>query len=371
MKLLLACGGTGGHFFPAIGLAEVFLHQYEPVIVIGESSVEQELSKDISVRIERIPVFKIPNGSAIEWLSFLKEESRALVHSIQLIRKIRPEIVIGFGGYAAVPTLLAAKLCGVPTLIHEQNVLLGKANRFLARWSNGIALSFPATATSVKKHACVAVTGNPGPLRFRNESNAGFELSYPPLLEEGRFTLLVMGGSQGAHRVNECMVSAVCGWLHQYPEQKKHLQLIHVTGAGDYQRVYQAYKGLDIPFLVTPFHTRMDQFYRLAHLVVARAGATSLAELAFFGLPSFLIPYPHAGAHQLENAEVFEREGAGVVIQEGELSIHKIVEYLQLLAGAPEKLHQMKIAAERLAILDVKERFTGLIEKVKFGFRVM
>ena len=372
MKILLASGGTGGHVCPAMGLAEVFSDHHEVVMVIGQSYIEDTLLKCTDkIKIERITVSRLPEAGNVSWISFLKSIWGAFRASLKIVRQFRPDVVIGFGSYASVPVVLAARWAGLPTLIHEQNVIPGKANRLLSKWVRGIAISFPQTQELWNFHSCVRITGNPSILRFRNAEcgmrNAEFtphsEIRIPHF-EEGRFTLLIMGGSQGAHSINELMIQVMPKWLKRHPDQERYVQMIHLTGQRDFEKVKHSYQYLRMPVYMAPFNDQMGQFYQMSHLVVGRAGATSLSEFAYFGLPSILIPYPYAGAHQFENAKIFAQEGASVVLDQKGVTSDEVVTILHSLVTSKEKLSKMQEANLHLVIPDAEKRFFELIREV-------
>ncbi len=350
MKILLACGGTGGHLFPAIGLWHTLGQRDKLFFVTGKSPLEEELLPEGKVAVERIPREKI---------SFLQ----ALKQSSEILKKLSPEVVIGFGSYASVPVLLAARCRGVPVIIHEQNMIPGRANRWLSGCAKGIAVSFPQTIPLWKRRQRVKMTGNPGPLRWKDSEENPYFLKQLKLAPE-RMTLLIMGGSQGAHQINVLMAETIPRWLNEHPEQRRKVQLVHLTGDLDFEPVRQSCQKFQIPFFVAPFYREMDQLYRVSHLVIGRAGATSLAELSYFGLPAILIPYPYAGAHQLENAKIFEQEGAAVVLNGEMATADSMSRSLHTLVCSGERLRRMREASRRLAVPDAQERLREFIEEV-------
>ena len=364
MKILLACGGTGGHLFPAIGLIPAMQQKHELFFVTGMSPLEKELLPETHGNVQRIPSRKLPThfGQWKSWGSFFMDTTAAVKQSFGILRRFHPDLVIGFGGYASVPVLVAARCRGIPVLLHEQNIIPGKANHLLSRWAKGVAVSFPQALPLWNFHPRVKITGNPGPLRFRN---VGYGVwNFPPPLEEDRFTILVMGGSQGAHPINQIVSAALLHWLQVAPEQAKKIQIIHLTGDADFEQVRQTYEKLPMPSYVTPFHEEMHQLYEVSDLAITRAGATSLSELAYFALPAILIPYPHAGAHQLENARIFEQAGAAILLQEKSMAVGILMGAIQSLVTDKAKLRQMREASIRLSIADSDERFLDLVQEV-------
>ncbi|MBI1975903.1 MAG: undecaprenyldiphospho-muramoylpentapeptide beta-N-acetylglucosaminyltransferase [Candidatus Omnitrophica bacterium] len=361
MRILLACGGTGGHLFPAMGLIPTLKGKHDLFFVTGMSRLEEELLPETLGNVARIPSRKLPNWK--NWGSFLMDTSAAVKRSFHFLRKFRPDVVVGFGGYASVPVLIAARCRGIPVVLHEQNIIPGKTNRLFSRWAKGVAVSFPQALSLWNFHPKVRITGNPGPLRW--ERTAEHQEIFSELgLDSKRITFLVMGGSQGARQINLLMSQAIPQWLKQHPEQQEKIQLIHLTGEADFNGMRQAFQKLPIPALIAPFYQEMHRLYQASQLVVARAGATTLAELAHFRLPSILIPYPYAGAHQFENAKIFEEEAAAIVLKEKSITVSETVNLLQSLTTSKNKLQRMRLASARLAIVDSADRFLDLIEEV-------
>lgn len=370
MKILLACGGSGGHLFPAMGLAAALQKIHEFLYVTGTSPLEKELLAEIPGHaVRRIPVTKIPSGwrGAGRWPGFFRDTCGALRQSFQIISEFSPHLVIGFGSYASVPAVIAARCRRIPVILHEQNMIPGKANRFLSRWSQGVAVSFPQAAGLWDFHHRVKITGNPGPLRWEGSMEPAVTFPERLKLEKGRKTLLIMGGSQGARRINTLVSQAIPRWLERHPEQKKRIQLIHLSGDADLESVKRSYRELSIPFYAASFSHEMNRLYPVSHLVIARAGATSLSELAYFGRPSILIPYPHAGAHQFENARIFKEAGAALVLEERETTPAELIDSLEELVSCDEELSRMEKTSRGLSIPDCGRRFLDFIEEVGRG----
>lgn len=365
MRILLACGGTGGHLFPAIGLMDSLKRKHDLFFVTGMSRLEEELLPHTLGNVARIPSRKLPSYKNC-WKEsglFLRDTLLAVKRSFRVLRQFRPDVAVGFGGYASVPVLIAAQCRRVPIALHEQNIIPGRANRLFARCAKGIAVSFPQALSLWNFHPKVRITGNPGPLRWMERP--ADQAIFPELgLDPKRMTLLVMGGSQGARQINLLMSEAIPLWLRRHSQQQERIQLIHLTGENDLDEVKRKFQNLPIPAFITSFDQQMDRLYQISHLVVARAGATTLAELAHFALPSVLIPYPYAGAHQFENARVFEKEGAAIVVEGKSASVDKTADTLQSLMGSEETLQRMRTASARLAVAGSADRFLELIEEI-------
>lgn len=336
MRLLLAGGGTGGHLFPAVALAEQFKRE-EPegeVLFVGtERGLEFRLLPGFGWTLRTIPMSGWAGLGLGARLRALTGLVKSLWQSRRILGEFRPDVVVGVGGYASVPVLLAAKLAGIPYLIHEQNAWPGEANRLLGRWAGRICLSFPESARAFRR-APTVVTGNP--VRAAMEA-------CPPL-PAGPPVLLVFGGSHGARAINRAMLSAVT----QLEDWRGRLRIIHQTGAAEVDIVLAGYReagweGVE----VLSFIDDMATAYASASLVVCRAGATTLAELTASARPAVLIPYPHAaGNHQVVNASALAAKGAAIMIEEKHLQADDLGRLIAgLLADRARLLSMSSVAA--------------------------
>jgi UDP-N-acetylglucosamine--N-acetylmuramyl-(pentapeptide) pyrophosphoryl-undecaprenol N-acetylglucosamine transferase len=339
MKLLLAGGGTGGHLFPAVALAEQ-LRLEEPaseVLFVGtERGLEFRLLPELGWPLRTIPM----SGWAGMGLGARFKALSRLVGSLRQARRIisefRPEVVVGVGGYASVPVLLAARFSGVPYLIHEQNAWPGLANRLLGRWAKQVCLSFAEAAKGFRR-VPVVVTGNP----------VRAAMEHCPELPDRNPQLLVFGGSHGAHAINRAMIEA----LPQLQRWRDTLRIVHQAGSADVAMVrtgYQTAGWRDVE--VQPFITDMASAYACTSLVVCRAGATTLAELTACGRPAVLIPYPYAANnHQVANATALATKGAAIMIEERHLKPHELGILIDGLLSDRARLTSMSAAARSLA----------------------
>lgn len=339
MRLLLAGGGTGGHLFPAVALAEQ-LKREEPagsVLFVGtERGLEARLLPALGWPLRTIPMSGWAGLGVGARLRTLTGLWKSLWQSRRILGEFRPDVVVGVGGYASVPLLLAAKLGGVPYLIHEQNAWPGLANRLLGRWARRVCLSFPEAGKAFRQVPTV-VTGNP--VRAAMES-------CPPL-PAGAPLLLVFGGSHGARAINRAMLAA----LVQLEGWRGTLKIIHQAGAAEVEGVRQGYReaGWD-EVEVLPFIDDMAGAYARACLVLCRAGATTLAELTACARPAVLIPYPHAaGNHQVLNAATLAARGAAIMIEERQLRADDLGRLLDGLLADRARLASMSAMAGSLA----------------------
>lgn len=369
-RVLLTTGGTGGHIFPALAVAEEIQARFPRARVLfvgGLRGLERELSTKAGLEFEGLPVKPfIGRGFravfALYWL--LVSQMKAL----QLLGKYRPEVVLGFGGYAAFAPLFAGKLRGVPTAVHEQNSIPGVTNRIMGKMAKKILVSFPDSTRyfDVKKSL---VTGNPVRASFRalreQEQNSGSETHHI----SGK-RLLVIGGSQGAMSVNTAIMNAL-------PQLRAAgVSIRHQTGKRDYQRVLDGYEERGVAAdQVSAFIDDMAAACAGADLIVCRAGATSIAELTVAGKPALFIPFPYATHnHQVSNARFLERAGAALCVEEKELVNKDLAQLILDLLQDTEKLAAMAGAARELgrpdaaaAVVDALEKLAGERKSVGAG----
>jgi len=339
MKLLLAGGGTGGHLFPAIALAEQFKSE-EPqgeILFVGtERGLEARMLPELGWTLETIEMSGWAGRGFIARVKVLGQLLKSLGQSRNILRKFEPDIVVGVGGYASVPVLLAAKTLGIPYMIHEQNAWPGLANRLLGRWAKRVCLSFDEADRAFHRSATV-LTGNP--VRAAMEACRN--------IDDDRFCLLVFGGSQGARAINRAVVAA----LPLLAEWRGRLEIIHQTGEQDYQETLQGYRDNEWQEMeVLPFIKDMAGAYAKSTLIVCRAGATTLAELTACGRPAILVPYPYAAAgHQSANARALAAKGAAMTLEEADLTPERLATLINGLLHDRTSIRTMASAAKGLA----------------------
>jgi UDP-N-acetylglucosamine--N-acetylmuramyl-(pentapeptide) pyrophosphoryl-undecaprenol N-acetylglucosamine transferase len=345
--IVIAGGGTGGHLFPGIAIAEEFVRRKEgwEVIFIGTGKdLEKRMLPRWGFELMTVPALPLKGRSCWRKGSGIITLVQGVWISRGLLRRIAPRLVIGLGGYAAGAVIIAASLLGIQRVIQEQNVYPGLTNRMASRFAQRVFLSWTEGARffPAKK---VRVTGNPlrrGVLTGRRDKRAGKP-----------FTLLILGGSQGAVPINRGMIEA----LASLAEIGKDLRIIHQTGEVDYRWVKKNYAGKGFTVSVHPFIDEMAPCYREAHLVVCRAGATTITELCAWGRASILIPYPYAADdHQRKNAQVLVNRGAGRMILDAELSGKRLAEEILALYRSRKALRAMEAGAASLARPDAAAR---------------
>ncbi len=316
MKILLATGGTGGHIFPALHVANILKEKGHEILFIGVLNKVEDKIRQKGFKIAHLSAKGLTFNSLMSVLASSYCMSKAFIESIRLIKKFKPEVVCGFGGYASFSVVLAAKFLGYPVMIHEQNVIPGRANAILAKLVDQIAISFKKSEQFFKSPKAV-LTGCPCygrlPTLTKGEALARFQL------QPNKVTILILGGSQGSHRINVEFVKTA-----QLLKEMIDFQIIHLTGQQDYGYLDQQYKTLNVVYRLFSFLDDMISVYSAADVVVARAGAVTISEIVAFGLPSVLIPYPFAGGHQKENAHVLCDVNMATVIDDQELTSEKL-----------------------------------------------
>jgi UDP-N-acetylglucosamine--N-acetylmuramyl-(pentapeptide) pyrophosphoryl-undecaprenol N-acetylglucosamine transferase len=359
VKLVIAGGGTGGHLFPGVALAVEFARQVEgvEVVFIGATrGIESRVVPALGYELVTLPVRGVVGSG------FFRGVTRALTllwgvaRAYLVLGRIKPDLVVGVGGYASVPAVMAAAVRRIPRSILEQNVMPGRANRVLARMVQRVYQGF-ASRTGVFPVEKTVVTGNP----IRDEVLLPAGVVRPV----GRRNLLILGGSQGAMQINGLALEFVPRLLADFPDMK----VIHQTGPAHEDTVRQGYQEAGVEVEVVPFITGMADAYTRADLCLSRAGAMSVSELAAAGLPAVLIPYPDAaGGHQEANARwLEEREGAVVVLPE-DATAQLLYEKLNFLIGKTELLGEMAEASRRAGIRDAAKRIVSA-ELKRLGIR--
>ena len=335
MRAILAGGGTGGHVIPALAIANQLKKSYgAEVLFIGTArGIENRLVPAAGFPLQLVRVGALKNVSLMTRLKTAFDLPRAIWEAGRMINQFAPDVVIGVGGYASGPAMLAAVVKHVPTLAFEPNVVPGFANRMVARFVSAAAVHFEETAKYFR-HA--KVTGVPVRQAF-------FEI---PPKRGGTPTLLVFGGSQGAHAINEAMIRC----LRVLQKEAPGIHIIHQTGERDYNDALAAYQSLNESAEVAKFIEDMPAAFARADLVVCRSGASTVAEITAAGKPAIFVPFPRAADdHQRINAEALAREGAAVVVEESRLEGVWLAETIAALLQDPHRLQKMSQAAKNLA----------------------
>ena len=319
--IAIACGGTGGHLFPGLAVAEQLKqHGCDVALLISLKDVDQQAVKSApGMEIFTLPAVALQNKN---YFSFARSFVKSWSSARKIFKQRQPVAVLAMGGFTSAPPIFAAKFSGIKTFLHESNTIPGRANKFLARFVNVVFVGFPETAARLNARK-VTVTGTPVRPQFRwgeAPDEPAREDARPTKicecraalgLEPNRPTILVVGGSQGASGLNEMVLSA----LPLLAE--KNWQWLHLTGVNDFKKVKTAYATRGITAVVKPFLAEMDLALGAATVAISRAGASSLAEMAAMRLPSLLVPFPAAADnHQFFNARIYEMSGAARLLEQ-------------------------------------------------------
>lgn len=343
-KLLIAGGGTGGHIFPGIAIAQEWVECGGEVIFVGtRQGQESMLIPKHGFVLRMLRVGRLKGGSWMRKMMTILGLPFSLLQALAILWQYRPRVVLGIGGYASGPACVAAKLCGIPTAIMDQNVQPGMTNRILGKIVRRVFVSFKESGIFFPKSKLV-VTGNPV------RSTIVFSPYEAP---KDIFRLFIFGGSQGAQALNE----AILGMIETNPSLAKGLNIVHQTGSADVERIREFYRSKNVSAVVNSFFDNMNDLYRQAHLVLCRAGAGTLTELALSGRPSVLVPYPFAADnHQKKNAEVFVSNGAAWMVEQKDLTPQKLADKISDLKNHPEALVLCAKKAAGMAVTDAAQR---------------
>jgi UDP-N-acetylglucosamine--N-acetylmuramyl-(pentapeptide) pyrophosphoryl-undecaprenol N-acetylglucosamine transferase len=361
MKFAIACGGTGGHLFPGLAVAEVLRGQgHEVLLFVSEKEVDaRALQNHPDLAREKLPSIGLPALFSPALVTFLKRLRASLKQCGAVYDAAPPDAVLGMGGFTSIAPLIAARRRGIPAFLHESNAIPGKANRLAARFCRTVLLGFEECARHFGGRP-TRVTGTPIRRELTVDVPSREDARRRLGLATDRTTLLVMGGSQGAAGIN-ALLSQSAPHLAGLD-----LQVIHLTGEREADAVRGAYEAAGVPCVVLPFCDRMQEVYPAADLAVSRAGAASLGELSWFGLPAVLIPYPYAAEdHQRLNAEIYARTGAAKIVAERGASAESLAPLLRSLLESRETLETMASAARTLAPRDAAERVAAIMTEAE------
>jgi UDP-N-acetylglucosamine--N-acetylmuramyl-(pentapeptide) pyrophosphoryl-undecaprenol N-acetylglucosamine transferase len=353
---LLVAGGTGGHLFPALALREALIRRGWNAHVATDPRVGELIAGVPTEETHRIASATLSGGSPLAVARSLGRLVEGVRHSRRLLQRLKPSVVVGFGGYPTVPPVVAARFAGIPIVVHEQNAVVGRANRLLIRLGATLATGFDKPKGGARARKQVHV-GNPV-----RDAVAEAARPYEMPGDDRPFRLLVFGGSQGA-RVFSGLVP---GALALLPEaERRRVTVVQQARPEDVDATRETYRGMGVEAVVEPFFTDMGERLAAAHLVICRAGASTVAELAALGRPAILVPYPYALDHdQAENARVLAEAGGAWLMLEKDLTVTTLASRLAALMGWPEELARAAEAAKAEARLDAAERLAELVVRV-------
>lgn len=373
MRFIVTGGGTGGHVYPAIAIAEqIESIQGSTVEFIGSvTGPEGTAAKKAGLRFLGLQLSGLVGKRPLSMLRALRLFTAAALRCRKLFAESPPDCVIGTGGYAAAPACFAAAWLKVPLVLHEMNLRPGLVTRMLSRRAGVVAVAFEGTIDLLPRWANTAVTGVPVRREIEELADEGVRQKTKESalaafrLESGRRTLLVFGGSQGALAINEAIWDAVNDIAH-----RSDIQILHLTGSSGFnsnrrRSTEHGLSGGKLLYRSEAYCERMQDAYSVADLALTRAGAGTVAELAAAGVPAILVPFPHSsGGHQVENARELERRGAAkVVLQQGESAQSAISEALRLLDDEAE-LRQMRTAMSAMSEVPGAKGIAGIVEEL-------
>lgn len=360
VSVCIFAGHTGGHLFPAIAYAERFKKKFskshitlitspKAVPILNASS---SAALDQTIFLNEFPFF---SGNPLKTLIFLLKFALAFFTSFRLLQKIKPDLCVGFGSYVSYPGMRLACWKKIPTVIHEQNIIPGKATQWLAPHADLTLMSFKETRWKTPP-AKAETAGLPVRSKLY-EAARGFNRSFEVPAQQKPLHIFITGGSQGASRLNEVILES---FSHLSPEERQKIAVTHITGTKDLETVTGKYKTMDLSCKTYSFYENMQELYRQSDLAVTRAGANTLFELSLFGVPSIVVPFPHAAEnHQELNARVFESRGALQIQREETLRPEQLAEQFRKMMN-PEVRRQYSEKIRTMAPEDAAEKLVEL-----------
>lgn len=357
--VFLAAGGTGGHIFPALAVAEHLLAQGVSVALLTDRRFREEYRRSMPAALQALPIYPVHaaplSGGLAHKILALVNNLRGLFDALRLIRELRPRCVVGFGGYPSLPPLLAAILLRTPTMLQEQNAVLGRVNRLLARHVTRLALSTPDTRLVPPGIAARCVVAGT-PVR---RAIAGMARPYHAPEAGEKLNLLVIGGSLGAS-VFAQVIPAAMALLSE--DLRHRITLTLQCRSADLPATQQALSALAMPAELSPFFTDIETRLARAHLVIARAGASSVAELTLLGIPTLYVPLPIAtDDHQFHNARAVADAGGGWVVRQQDCTPQYVAQWLREILGNPGALSAIAKASAGLGVTDAAVRIADAL----------
>ncbi|MCK5595339.1 undecaprenyldiphospho-muramoylpentapeptide beta-N-acetylglucosaminyltransferase [bacterium] len=347
MKIIFAAGTTGGHLYPALAIADYIKKKVENPEILFLISRRISSDKIIKTGFQTAAIFgKGWNRNKLfSIIPCLLEAFLSLIQSFIIILKFKPDLVVGMGSYLSISPIIAAYLMRIPTLIHEQNVIPGSTNKLLANIAAEIDVAFDETKKYLPCKSKIVTVGNP----IRDDILKAAGKKNNPASKKKK-TILVFGGSQGAHQIN--IISS--NTFINIKDHLKHWQIIYITGQRDYQLILDKYKKTNLDVRVMPFTEHIADIYADSDLAISRAGAMTISETSLFGIPTVLIPYPHAAAnHQFHNGKLLSDNEAGIIIEEKNLCVATLSDKILDLIKNEHKLKQMALNSRKLGKLHI------------------
>lgn len=358
-RVLLAAGGTGGHMYPAYALSQELLARGHKVALITDRRGKAWPGLSDQVAVHVIEAGQARRRGPWGLVKTVLGVRKGMAQSAKVIGKFKPDVMVGFGGYPALPALLAARRAHVPYCLHEQNAVLGRVNRFMAKGAAALAVSWRDTKYLASQYRTkTALTGNP----VRPNVQALREEPYPLVSRDSLLRILILGGSQGARILSDVVPAAV---RMLPPGLQRRLQITQQCRSEDIERVRDIYAKEAIAAELATFIEDLSDRMRWAHLVISRAGASTTSELAIAGRPAILVPFGAAmDDHQSANAAEMREVGGAVVMPEKEFTAVNLAKHLQRLATAPAQLIEMAEAARQVGRPQATTHLANLVEHI-------
>ncbi|MDP2905669.1 MAG: UDP-N-acetylglucosamine--N-acetylmuramyl-(pentapeptide) pyrophosphoryl-undecaprenol N-acetylglucosamine transferase [Candidatus Omnitrophota bacterium] len=354
-KIMAVAGSSGGHIYPAVAFLSALKSlrpEVELMLVLPEKHIPVDAC-DPALAVRHISVSSFKNRTVFGFLYCGFDFLKGMFESLRLLIEFKPDLVVGFGSIASVPVIIFARFAGIRTLIHEQNVLPGKANQLLAALAHRIAVSFCESKAFLKNYEKkVTLTGNP--LRKEIFKTGKLEALNFFGLSADKFTILVTGGSQGAESINAGFLNA-CLRL----DEKGNFQVFHLCGGRAREELIKSYQQAGISAKVLSFLKEMRYAYSASDLVVSRGGAIAVSEIAFFQIPAVIVPYPYAHQHQAGNAGVLAKRGRAFIVEDDELKTAKLTDILKSAIALSHKLTAAPLGDQGCFFPDAAERLAN------------
>ncbi len=336
MSFVIACGGTGGHLFPGLAVAEVLKDRgHDVLLFVSSKEIDRLALKNHGwLRAESLPVTGMPSIFSLKLIGFIKGFFISLFKCLSIYKKEKPACILSMGGFTAAPPVIAGWIKRIPALVHDSNAIPGKANRLVSHFVTKVLLGLDACKGYFPRKP-VEITGTP----LRKSLTGSRQKNHGQFgLNAEKKTILVMGGSQGAGGINEIVLKTL-PLLNE--AQKRQWQFLHITGAQDEMKARGLYEKSGVQSFVSAFSHEMGELYILADVAISRSGAASMTELSFFGIPTLFIPYPYAAEdHQTRNARVFEKAGAALLVSQAEATPQKMIDVINELLNQHDKFSQ-------------------------------
>ena len=354
MKVIIAGGGTGGHLFPGIAVAQELKRRSDDhqILFVGSPrGIEKDAVPKAGFKVELLPVSGLRRMGLVGTVKSLLKLPIAILKAFGLVLRFRPSVAVSVGGYAAGPAVLAARLLGVHVVVMEQNAVAGTTNRILGKMAHRVVASLPVKGLPESK---VEVLGNPVRIEMNTVRSEDFEVHQP-------LRVLVFGGSQGARAINNTVVEM----LESFPELRGKIEVFHQTGRLDFESISSRYEKMGVPeYRCETFIDAMADAYRWADVVICRAGATTIAELTVCGRPAILIPFPFAvDDHQTANAKALEDVGAAIHISQSTLTSETLKGHVDKFLTDRTALNEMAAAAKASGRPSAASDICNLLEK--------